>query len=79
LEKRYVVLKKPGGAKAQGKKALVINIHENIGHFSEGRTLAKVKKRFFWHDKIETVRVVVKQCQCYQLAKSSRSIKSGVE
>jgi hypothetical protein len=43
---------------------LVENIHEEFGHFSEGRTLAKVKKRFFWHDKIESVKVVVRQCQC---------------
>jgi hypothetical protein len=26
---------------------LVKNIHEEIGHFNEGRTLVEVKKRFF--------------------------------
>jgi hypothetical protein len=46
------------------KKALVRDIHEEIGHFSKGRTLVEVKKRFFWHDINETVRTVVRQCQC---------------
>jgi hypothetical protein len=36
--------------KPKERKVLVRNIHEEIGHFSEGRTLAEVKKRFFWHD-----------------------------
>jgi hypothetical protein len=31
--------------KPKERKALVKNIHEEIGHFNEGRTLAKVKKR----------------------------------
>jgi len=29
------------------RKALVKDIHEDIGHFSEGRTLAEVKKKKF--------------------------------
>jgi hypothetical protein len=65
--------------KPEEKKALVKDIHEEIGHFNEGRTLAEVKKNFFWHDRIEFVRMVVRQCQHCQLAKSSRSIKLGIE
>jgi len=49
------------------------------GHFSEKRTLAKVKKGFFWDDRTKSVRMVVRQWQCYQLAKSSRNIRSGIE
>jgi hypothetical protein len=37
--------------KLEEKKVLVKNIHKEIGHFNEGRTLVEVKKRFFWHDK----------------------------
>jgi hypothetical protein len=33
--------------KLEERKALVRDIHEEIGHFSERRTLAEVKKRFF--------------------------------
>jgi hypothetical protein len=65
--------------KPEDKQVLVKNIHEEIGHFSEGRTLVEVKKTFFWHDKTESMRMVVRQCQRYQLAKSSRSIISGIE
>ncbi len=65
--------------KPEEKKALVKDIHEEIGHFNEGRTLAEVKKNFFWHDRIEFVRMVVRQCQCYQLAKSPRNIRLSNE
>jgi hypothetical protein len=65
--------------KLEERKALVKDIHEEIRHYNEGRTLAEVKKRFFWHDKIEFVRTMVRQCQRCQLAKSSRSIKSSIE
>jgi len=37
--------------KPEERRVLVKNIHEEIGHFSEGRTLVKVKKRFFWHNR----------------------------
>jgi hypothetical protein len=57
--------------KPKKKQVLVKNIHEEIRHFSEGRTLVKVKKRFFWHDRKKSMRMVVRQCQHYQLAKSS--------
>jgi hypothetical protein len=33
--------------KPKERHALVKNIHEEIGHFCERRTLAKIKKRFF--------------------------------
>jgi hypothetical protein len=62
--------------KLEERKVLVKDIHEEIEHFSKGRTLAEVKKR---HYKIETMRVVVKQCQRCQLAKNSGSIRLGVE
>jgi hypothetical protein len=65
--------------KPKEKQVLVKNTHEEIGHFSEGRTLAKVKKRFFWHDKTESMRMVVRLCQCYHLAKSLGSIRFGIE
>jgi hypothetical protein len=49
-------------SKLEDRKALVRDIHGEIGHFSEGRTLAKVKKRFFLHDKIKTMKTMVRQC-----------------
>jgi hypothetical protein len=33
--------------KLEEKKVLAKIIHEEIGHFSEGRTLVEVRKRFF--------------------------------
>ncbi len=39
------------------------NIHKEIRHFSEQRTLVEVKKRYFWHNKTEFVRKVVRTCK----------------
>jgi len=79
LEKRNVILQRFGSAKTQGKKVLVKNIHKEIGHFNERRTLAEVKKRFFWHDRTKSLRMVVRQCQRCQLAKSSGNFSSSIE
>jgi hypothetical protein len=49
--------------KPEERYVLVKNIHKEIGHFNEGRTLVEVEKRFFWHDKTKAVRMVVRQCQ----------------
>jgi hypothetical protein len=46
---------------------------------SEGRTLVEAKKRFFWHDRTKSLRMVVRQCQRCQLAKSLRNIRFGIE
>ncbi len=43
-------------SKLEERKALVKDIHEEIGHFSERRTLIEVKKRFFWHDRTKRKR-----------------------
>jgi len=51
LERRYVILQNLVVPTLEERQVLVKNIHEEIGHFSERRTLAKVKNRFFWHNK----------------------------
>jgi hypothetical protein len=42
---------------------LIEKIHEEIGHFGEMWTLVEVKKRFFWHDKIKSVKKFIKICE----------------
>jgi hypothetical protein len=42
---------------------LVIQMHKNLGHFREERTLAKICRRYFWHNKIKDVKTIVKMCQ----------------
>jgi hypothetical protein len=65
--------------KPEERHVLVKNIHEEIRHFSEGKTLAKVKKRFFWHDRTQLVMMVVRQCQHCQLAKGLGNIIFSIE
>jgi len=65
--------------KPEERHVLVKNIHKEIGHFNEGRTLVEAKKRFFWLDRTKYLRMVVRQCQCCQLAKSSGNIRFNIE
>jgi hypothetical protein len=58
---------------------LIEKIHEKIGRFREMQTLDKVKKQFFWHDKIEYVRIFVKICEKCQLARESRNMRSTLK
>ncbi len=37
-------------------RMLIKKIHEEIRHFRAMRTLAEVKKRFFWHDRTEAIK-----------------------
>jgi hypothetical protein len=44
---------------------IVMDLHNEIGHFGEGRMLAKINKCYFWHNRIDEVKSVVrfyKQC-----------------
>ncbi len=36
--------------KPEERAALVIQMHENLGHFGEQRTLAEIRRRYFWHN-----------------------------
>jgi hypothetical protein len=49
---------------------LVRQMHEDIGHFGEHRTLAEIRRRYFWHTRTADVRAVVRECQQCQLGKS---------
>jgi hypothetical protein len=59
-------------------RMLIEKIHEDIGHFGE-MPLAEVKKRFFWHDRIEYVKKLVKICEKCQLAMQHGNMTSGIE
>ncbi len=39
-------------------RMLIEKIHEEIGHFGAMWTFAEVKKRFFWHDRIEVKKFI---------------------
>jgi hypothetical protein len=58
---------------------LVSQMHEDLGHFGEQRTLAEICRRYFWNNRIECVKAVVRMCQQCQLVKSVGNIRSGDE
>ncbi len=61
------------------RRMLIEKIHEEIKHFGAMWTLAKVKKRFFWHDRIEAVKKFISACDKCQLAKQSGNMRSSIE
>jgi hypothetical protein len=61
--------------KPEERMELVSQMHEDLGHFGEQRTLAEICRRYFWHNRTEDVRIVIKMCQQCQLVKSTGSIR----
>jgi hypothetical protein len=49
--------------KPEEKMALIIQMHEDLGHFGEQKTLAEICCRYFWHKIIEDVKTIVRMCQ----------------
>jgi hypothetical protein len=65
--------------KPEERVSLVRRMHEDLGHFGEQRTLAEIRRRYFWHNRTADVKAVIRGCQQCQLVKSSGSIRSGDE
>ncbi len=54
-------------------------MHEDMGHFGEHRTLAEIRQRYFWHHRTEDVKAMIRSCQQCQLVRSEGSIRSRDE
>jgi hypothetical protein len=65
--------------KPEERVKLVSQMHEDLGHFGEQRTLAEICRRYFWNNQTECVKVVVRMCQQCQLVRSVGSVRSGDE
>jgi len=65
--------------KPEERLPLVKQMHKDLGHFGEQRTLTEIRRRYFWHSRTMDVKVMVKGCQQCQLVRSSGSIRSGDE
>jgi hypothetical protein len=61
------------------QKMLIENIHEEIGHFEEMRTLVEVKMRLFWHEKTKSMNKFIRTCEKCQLTKQCRTMRFGIE
>jgi len=49
--------------KPEDRLKLVSQMHEDLGHFGEQRTLAEICRRYFWNNRTECVKAIVKMCQ----------------
>jgi hypothetical protein len=65
--------------KPEDRMTLVVQIHKDLGHFGEERTLAEVCRRYFWHSKTQDVKSVVRVCQQCQMVRRVGSIRSEDE
>jgi hypothetical protein len=55
---------------------LVVQMHKDLGHFGEERTLAEVCRRYFWHHRTEDVKAVIRECQQCQMVRRMGGIRS---
>ncbi len=46
----------------EDRMGLVVRMHKDLGHFGEERTLAEICRRYFWRNRTEDVKTVVKLC-----------------
>ncbi len=58
---------------------LVVQMHKDLGHFGEERTLAEVCRRYFWHNRTEDVKSVVRVCKQCQMVRRMGNIRSEDE
>ncbi len=65
--------------KPEERMSLVSQMHEDLGHFGEQRTLAKIRQKYFWHHRTEDVKTVVRRCQQCQMVRNEGNIRSGDE
>jgi hypothetical protein len=65
--------------KLEERRIVIEKIHEEIRHFGELWTFAKIIKHFFWHEKIESIKAFVKACDKCQLAKQFHNMRFGIE
>jgi len=56
------------------RMGLVVQMHKDLGHSGEERTLAEICKMHFWHNRTKDVRTVVKVCQQCQMVRRMGSI-----
>ncbi len=65
--------------KPEERLSLVKQMHEDLGHFGEQRTLVEIRRRYFWRSRTIDVKAMVRGCQQCQLVRSSGSIRLGDE
>jgi hypothetical protein len=65
--------------KPEERLELVTQMHKDLGHFGKQKTLAEICQRYFWSNRTECVKALVRTCQQCQLVRSEGSIHSGDE
>jgi hypothetical protein len=53
--------------KPDDRLKLITQMHEDLGHFGEQRTLAEICQRYFWSNRTECVKAMVRSCKQCQL------------
>jgi len=63
----------------EDRMGLVGRMHKDLRHSGKERTLAEVCRRYFWHNRTEDVKTVVKICQQCQMVRTMGRIRSEDE
>jgi hypothetical protein len=46
-------------SKFEEQRQIIMDIHNEIGHFGEGKIIVEIKSWYFWHNMMELVNEVV--------------------
>jgi hypothetical protein len=65
--------------KPKERMALVIQMHQDLGHFGKQRTLVDICRTYFWHNQTEDVKMVVRMCKECQMVRGMGSVCSEDE
>jgi len=57
------------------RMGLVVQMHEDLGHSREERILVEVCRRYFWRNRTQDVKAIVRVCQHCQMVKRTGSIR----
>jgi len=60
--------------KLEERMALIIQMHEDLGHSGKQKTLVEICRRYFWHNRTEDVKRVVRMCQQCQMVRKVGNI-----
>jgi hypothetical protein len=57
--------------KLEIRRQIIMDIHNEIGHFGEGKTFTEINSWYFWHNMMELVKEVVHTYKNCQLVKKN--------
>jgi hypothetical protein len=49
----------------KSRQQIIKDMHNDISHFGEAKTLVEIQNTYFWHNQTKEVKYVVRSCKPY--------------